>query len=505
MPSTLSLSDEHGSYLQGLHHNSVRGRNIAPISSPHKHHGSTPSTVLSSMPFSEEKENATAGQEDLSSLASPTLDENGQNSAHVNIWSSDSAAQNAAFTCMPLQPSPAYRPPGPESVTDLAADLNSLDACKWPALPQPCHIASDTPEFLERIERALRIDDASLAAPLPCKTAPVRSASSSYPSPGYNTPRVRSPVSEHHPANRLSFSGLSRFGRANDTLSNLQSNSPASATSATEGLGDTSHHELVADTAAAITEWQNANQPLRKMTYNNYALTDSSELFPSDSLSQKDSVSLSPSSPPPTPSGTGSAAARVRATATATATETATTSREALDGLYSLGHQYDGILEARRNGSSEVKYRPPRALNGTTPPFSSSKRKASTFSLRSLTRSLTKRRRLAAIRHWASKVYHKSSRRLTEAYRRFKSHHQMPSAGFNKPWNHEQQNQEGGGGGAGGGGGGGGIAAAHLDGVQEDKPRGSNAIFGFERQRRSEDWWKDGVSRYRAPSGMFGK
>lgn len=78
MPSTLSLSDEHGSYLQGLHHNSVRGRNIAPISSPHKHHGSTPSTVLSSMPFSEEKENATAGQEDLSSLASPTLDENGQ-------------------------------------------------------------------------------------------------------------------------------------------------------------------------------------------------------------------------------------------------------------------------------------------------------------------------------------------------------------------------------------------------------------------------------------------
>ncbi|KAG6004424.1 hypothetical protein E4U21_001092 [Claviceps maximensis] len=419
MPSTLSLSTEHGSYLQGLHHNSLRGSNIASIS--------------------------------------------------------DSAAPDVISSRIPPHHSPAYQRPG-----SITADLNPTDVFKWPAVPPPCHTAPDSPEFLERMERVLCIDDAALAAPLPCKTAPVRSASSSYPSAGCNTPRVHSPVSEHHPRNRLSFSGLSKFGRANDALSNLESNSPASTTSATDAAGDPSHHQLVADTAAAITEWQDASQPLRKMTYNNYALTDSSELFPSDSLSQNDNVSLSPSSPPPTPLDDGPAAT------------TATTSSEALDGSYSLGHQYDGILEARRNGSSEVKYRPAPALNGMPRALSSSKRKASTFSLRSLTRSLTKRRRLVAIRDWASKVYHKSSRRLTEAFRRFKSHPQMSPARASKPWGDGQQRRQR-------------IAANPLAKSQDDKPKGSSPVFGFERQRRSEDWWKDGVSRYRAPSGMFTK
>ncbi|KAG5913504.1 hypothetical protein E4U42_001110 [Claviceps africana] len=382
----------------------------------------------------------------------------------------------------------------------MTAGFNSSDGFEWPAVPQACHTAPDTPEFLERIERALRIDDAALAAPPPCKTVPVRSASSSYPSAGHNTPRVQSPVSEHHPGNRLSFSGLSRFGRANDTLSNLESNSPASAISATEGVGDTSHHELVADTAAAITEWQDASEPLKRMAYNNYALADSSELFPSDSLSQQDDASLSPSSPPPTPPGNRPVTTRVKATATSIAkakktATTATTSSEALDGFVNLGHQYDGILEARRNASSEVKYRPAPALNGMPHPFSSSKRKASTFSLRSLTRSLTKRRRLMAIRHWASKVYHKSSRRLTEAYRRFKSHHQTHPARVHGPWDRGQQQQQQQRD----------RAAKSIGDSGDDQPRGSNAAFGFERQRRSEDWWKDGVSRYRAPSGMFAK
>ncbi|KAG5931682.1 hypothetical protein E4U53_001654 [Claviceps sorghi] len=479
MPSTLSLSAEHGSYLQRLHHNSVRGGNLASVSSSHKNPPSTRCTAVSSLRLSEEKENVTAAQQDLS-----------PNSTEANVWASNPAVNDVISSCLPFQQSSAYHQPGLKT-----AGLNSSDVFEWPAVPQACHTAPDTPEFLERIERALRIDDdAALAAPLSCKTVPVRSASSSYPSAGHNTPRVQSPVSEHHPGNRLSFSGLSRFGRANDTLSNLESNSPASAISAAEGVGDTSHHELVADTAAAITEWQDASEPLKRMTYNNYALADSSELFPSDSLSQQDDASLSPSSPPPTPPGNDAATTREKATATATAEATATSSSEALDGFVSLGHQYDGILEARRNASSEVKYRPALALNGMPHPFSSSKRKASTFSLRSLTRSLTKRRRLTAIRHWASRVYHKSSRRLTEAYRRFRSHHQTPPAGGNGPWDRGQQQQQQQH-----------RAAKSLGDSGDDKPSGSNAAFGFERQRHSEDWWKDGVSRYRAPSGMFAK
>ncbi|KAG6035627.1 hypothetical protein E4U41_006005 [Claviceps citrina] len=455
MANTLSLSSEHGPYLQGLHQNSLRGSSRitptppSPTLTPRKHHhGPTRSAVFSSLRSSEEKENVTAKPTDAVG------------------WSSNAAAKDA------------------------------LDVFQSPAVPPPCHTTPDTPEFLARIEQALRIDDAGLATPLPCKTVPVRSASSSYPSAGHNTPRVQSPVSEHHPRNRLSFSGLSKFGRANDTLSNLQSSSPASAISTKDGAGDTSHDELVADTAAAITEWQDASQPLKTMVYNNYALTDSSELFPSDSLSQRDNVSLSPSTlPPATPPShvpaAAAAAAAAAATATTTASATSEASSESFTRLNNLGHQYDGTREARRNGSPEVKYRPAPALDGATHPFHSSKRKASTFSLRSLTRSFTKRRRLVAIRHWASKVYHRSSRRLTEAYRRFKNHDhdQMPPTRVAGSWDSHAHGQ----------------AANPLDGSGDDKPRGSNAVIGFERRRRSEDWWKDGVSRYRAPSGMFAK
>ncbi|KAG6255271.1 hypothetical protein E4U49_007158 [Claviceps purpurea] len=425
MSSTLSLSAEHGSYLQGLHHNS--------------------------------------------------------NAADANVWNSTFPARDAASSYTPFHLSPAHQQLGLNAV-----DVDS-DVYKWPAVPPPCHTAPDTPDFLKRIERALRIDDADVAAPLPCKTAPVRGSSSSYPSVGQNTPRVRSPVSEHHRGNRLSFSGLSKFGRANDNLSNLQSNSPGSAASAAEDVGDISHHELVADTAAAITEWQDASKPFRKLPYNNYELAESSELFPSDSLSQQGIVLPSPSTRPPTPpSRVTRAPEGGRAMTSTTTTATPTSSVEALD---SLGHQYDGILEARRKRTSEIKYRPAPALDGTSHPLTSSKRKASTFSLRSLTRSLKKKRRLTAIRHWASKVYQRSSLRLTEAYRKFKSHHPMRHAGFSGPWDRQQKQQP----------------AIQARGKNDDKARGSNAVFGFERQRRSEDWWEDGVSRYRAPSGMFTK
>ncbi|QPH16253.1 hypothetical protein C2857_000851 [Epichloe festucae Fl1] len=392
MANTLSLTAEHGTYLQGLHHNS--------------------------------------------------------NPADANIWSSTSAAGEI-----------------------------SSDAFKWPAVPPACHTTPETPDFLARIEQVLRIDDAGLAAALPCKTGPVRSSSSAYPSAGHNTPRVQSPVSEYHQGNRLSFSGLSKFGRANDDLSNLRSNSPASACSETgrEGVADTSHHELVADTAAAITEWQDAGEPLRKVTYNNYALADSSELFPSDSLSQQqeDDFSLSPSTPP---------------SAAMDPTAASCTSSHDSDALNNLGHQYDGTLDARRDGSPEVKHGPAPALDGSSRPFHPSKRKASTFSLRSLTRSLTKRRRLAAIRQWASRVYHTSSRRLVEAYRRFKKQHHQMRPGANGPWDHGHPAR----------------GEAPAQSVNRE-PKGSNAVFEFERRRRSEDWWKDGVSRYRAPSGMFAK
>ncbi|KAK2591624.1 hypothetical protein QQS21_010693 [Conoideocrella luteorostrata] len=317
------------------------------------------------------------------------------------------------------------------------------------------------------------MDESAVPPPPPCKTGPVRSASSAYPSAGHNTPRVQSPVSEYHYGNRLSLSDLSKFGRVNDDLSNLRSSSPTS--SETGDVGDTSNHELIADATAAITEWQDASQPLKRGTYHNYSLADSTELFPSDSLSQRDDVSLSPSSPP-----------LITSDLLPTSQSTETTS-----ALRNLDDQYDGALDSRRNGSPEVKRTIAPALDGASHSFHPSKRKASTFSLRSLTRSLAKRRRLTTIRQWAGSVYRNSARRIKEAYRKIKYRHQTPLEDVV---------------GSGAGPGPGAFRGnEHPISSPNGKPEGSNRMFAFDRSRRSEDWWKDGVSRYRAPSGMFAK
>ncbi|KAG8407103.1 hypothetical protein J3458_020597 [Metarhizium acridum] len=222
----------------------------------------------------------------------------------------------------------------------------------------------------------------------------IRSASSAYPS-SHNTPRMQSPVSEYCRGNRLSLSGLSRFGRTNDCLSNLRSSSPSSNQQA---VGDTSNQELMADAAAAITEWQGISRPVKSATYNNYSLADSSDLFPSDSLSQRGDFSLSPSSPPSQQSARGPA-------------------QHAQDYFKPLDSQYDGTVDADRNRSPEPK----DGLTFTaTQTFHRSKRKVSQLSLRSLTRSLSKRPRLMAFRQWAANVYHDSSRRLSGAYHRLK-------------------------------------------------------------------------------------
>ncbi|GAO18747.1 hypothetical protein UVI_02040690 [Ustilaginoidea virens] len=296
---------------------------------------------------------------------------------------------------------------------------------------------------------------------LPCRAATVRDASSEYPSPEHNTSRIQSPVSEYQHGHRLSLSSLSRFGRANDCLSNLRSSSPASSKG--EAVGDTSHHDLIADTAAAITEWQDAGRPLKKMSYHNYSLANSSEVFPSDSLSQREDFSLAPSSPPSTPP------------------DQAAASPSDADAVGALGDQYDGTMEARHDASPKVRHPISPALNNGPHSFCRSKRKASAFSLRSLTRPLTKRRRLAAFCQWASKV----SRRLTETYRRFKNQHQVRKERDRDAWGANRRSEE-------------------LRNPPISWSKGSNGVFEFHGGRqRNEDWWKEGVGRYRAPSGMF--
>ncbi|OAA43681.1 hypothetical protein NOR_04256 [Metarhizium rileyi] len=224
----------------------------------------------------------------------------------------------------------------------------------------------------------------------------------------------------------------------------------------------------MADTAAAITEWQEVPRPMKSATYNNYSLADSSDLFPSDSLSQREAVSLAPSnppSPPPTKSPTHKSA-------------------QSSKYCEHLNTQYDGTVEAIRNRSPEPKNGLTPALD-TTQSFHQSKRKASQFSLRSLTKSLSKRPRLVAFRQWAINFYHGSSRRLSEAYHRLKYHRQGHS-GEPGAWRSMRRRHRRGDG---------------ERGNPCDQPYGE---FKYDQGAPgNQEWWKDGVTKYRAPSWMF--
>ncbi|EXV00868.1 hypothetical protein X797_005880 [Metarhizium robertsii] len=231
------------------------------------------------------------------------------------------------------------------------------------------------------VDRGLCISPSAHA----CKPSNIWSASSAYPSPGHNTPRVQSPVSEaeYCRGNRLSLSGFS--------LPNLRSSSPSS-----NAIADTSNREIMAP-------------------------GDGSDLF-----------------------------------------------------------WYDGTIDADRR-SPEPKDGPTFARAAQT---FSSKRKASQFSLRSLTKSLSKRPRLVAFRQWAVNIYHDSSRRLTEAYRRLK--HQRRFGEF-RAWTGIGRRRQ---------------RPQPADDVK-DKSAQPYGVFKYESGPGNQEWWKDGVTRYRAPSWMF--
>jgi hypothetical protein len=111
------------------------------------------------------------------------------------------------------------------------------------------------------------------------------------------------------------------------------------------------------------------------------------------------------------------------------------------------------------------------------------KRKASVFSLRSLTSSLPKRPRFD-IRKWASNFYRQGSQRLNMA--RLKWRHQTrQDRGVFEAWRarHRRVAQE---------------MSNDQEGLKKDY-----GTFSTERKECSnEDWWRDGVKRYEAPKWM---
>ena len=247
----------------------------------------------------------------------------------------------------------------------------------------------------------------------------LQSSSSAYPSPGHNTPRVQSPESVVR--HRLNLSDLSRFGRANDRLSNLRSSSGAH------------NHEAIADADAASTQWR--DELPKSHPYNKYSLADSCEVLPSDSLSQQDDDD----------------------------DEDAETVQKHIALSY--------------RGSERTL--PVPQYDGTADAPSPAKRKASYFSLRSVTWSF-KRARSGPLRSWVVGVCRGSARRLSLAYRRWKHQQRVDRRQFDA-WRARMRRQH----------------PAYPLMSHRDKSLHS---FAWEGQRHDE-WWQNG-QQYRAPGHM---
>ncbi|KAM4064605.1 hypothetical protein HRG_005027 [Hirsutella rhossiliensis] len=259
--------------------------------------------------------------------------------------------------------------------------------------------------------------------------------------------------------NRLSLSDLSRFGRGNDRLSYLRSSSTVSSTQQAEG--DTSHQEAMDEATAAISGWQDEPRPLQRPAYNQYELADSSEVLPSDSLSQR----LSPTPLEFEP----------LAPAIDSRTSPSDVSESTLNSLQRLKNQYDGPADSQRLKGSE-----PTSL----PPLRPNKRSASQFSLRSLTRSFSKRPRLQGLRKLATHVYRGGSRHLSLARHRWRLQKEQERRQF-EAWKAKRRRER---------------PADPLKGKSE---RGFGT-FSFERGRfGNEEWWKEGVAKYQAPGWML--
>ncbi|KAL6898205.1 hypothetical protein GGI43DRAFT_87969 [Trichoderma evansii] len=224
----------------------------------------------------------------------------------------------------------------------------------------------------------LRLDTSDPSDPSPSMADDIkninrylRKTSSSYPSQGHASTRVQSPESMLRP-NKLSFTDLSRFGKANDRLSNLRST--LSSDGGYDKSMNTTYPEATEEVITAITQWQGQLRP-RVASYNKYQLSESAEILPSDSASQQHSP-------------TGVQFLLSTPVSAKSKGELTWGSAEHLKG------QLDGTHEAvNRAESLDPALRSPDAPTTHGHPHRQSKRKASVFSLHSLTSSLSKRSR----------------------------------------------------------------------------------------------------------------
>ncbi|KAK5998299.1 hypothetical protein PT974_00674 [Cladobotryum mycophilum] len=468
--------------------NSYNRSRAFSISRPHSpSHGFKPFGGGGASDFENDKENMRLrGSTDLSPIGSEDEDEDEEaesfeRQANPRTWGN---VEQSPFlhhgAMLPMGRREAPRPRWRKDVgptarynggNEVPEDTTSM--LYAPTTPPPSRmLAPDCDQFLKMMDEKLQLEPhkavqgaataAAAAAAADHNIPHVRSASSSYPSQGNASTRVQSPDSILR-ANRLSLTDLSRFSRANDRLSNLRSSSSLSE------LHDRStreNQEVLQESSSAIAQWQKELRP-RPSSYLQYELSESAEVLPSDSLSQQmpSSSRASPSRAVDSPGLTW-------------------------QGLHAIRAQYDGVHEANLPSptpelNSPPSYAPPSYTQHL--PGKQSKRKASYFSLRSLSNiSLGKRPRLG-LRKWANNVYQQGSNRLRLARQKFREQAELDRKMF-EAWRIQRRDRQQ-------------PRRSHRKEASPPRPRPRYG-GGFP-ERRTDDWWKEGVSRFEAPKWMF--
>lgn len=299
--------------------------------------------------------------------------------------------------------------------------------------------------LLKLVGENLRLGSSESPSPEPQITR-VRSSSSSYPSKGIRS--TQSPVSEL-PLHTLSLSNLSQFSHSNRRLSQLHSSSTSSKQRSVSTSGST--QEAIAEAAAVITQWQGERE--RIVSYGRYKLNSSAEILPEDSTSQQ--VRL------------GSEESSTRSSA------------EPKPPRYSevmaIKNQYDGVGDAPHPESPLPSAYQRMGPQGT-------KRKASQFSLRSLSKPFAKRPRLE-IKRLASNAYRGSTRQFSRARESMRRQHEEETKQYAAWKALRRRNKPG-------------------DAIKGKIEKGFGS-FSIERSRYGHKmWWKEGVEKYHAPEWM---
>lgn len=228
----------------------------------------------------EDKENVWAGEK-LSSLYTPTHEVETSGSdfdpGDSNTWGVKPLPRLSTGSMLPISQRTAS---GLLKADDDAAILRS------PIIPLSPEPMPDCERFLKLIDDNLTLDG-GVDQHLPGRYG--RSTSSYYNSHDYESDGVKSPVSVVH-IHKLSFSDLAKYSRRNDRLSNLRSSASSSSSSSDEaksnivvGAGD-----ALEDATAAIQEWKYQTIS-HVLPYNSYEYRESTDVLPSDSLSQQQS------------------------------------------------------------------------------------------------------------------------------------------------------------------------------------------------------------------------